>query len=74
MAVHIRNLKEIGNQNKDLILGDHLPLLRVMVPVLGHVLKHVPRHVLEHMPGHLLEQVPKHMPDRHVFDRHVPEH
>ena len=43
--------------------------------VLGHVLKHVPvRHVLEHVTGHMLEHVPKYMPDRHVLDRHVPEH
>ena len=43
--------------------------LRFVMPVLGHVLKHVPRqvlrhvpvrHVLEHMPGHLLKHVPKH--------------
>ena len=39
-----------------------------MMPVLGHVLRHVPdRHVLKHMPGHVLEHVPKHVPDRHVL-------
>ena len=52
------------------------------MPVLGLVLKHVPRHVLrhvpvrhvlEHMPGHVLEHVSKHVPDRHVLDRHVPK-
>ena len=47
--------------------------LRVGVPVLGHVLKHVPghalRHVLDHVPGHMLEHVPNYVPDRHV-----PEH
>ena len=52
--------------------------LRFVMPVLGHVLKHVPRHVLrhvlEHMPGHMLKNVPKHVPDRLLFDRHVPEH
>ena len=31
-------------------------------------------HKLEHMPGHKLEHVPKHVPDRHVLDRHVPQH
>ena len=50
------------------------------MPVLGHVLKYVPRHVpvrqvLEHMPGHVLEHVPKYVPDRHVpghvLTRHV---
>ena len=53
------------------------------MPVLGHVLKHVPRHmlrhvpvrhVLDHVPGHLLEHVPKHVPDRRVLDRHVSEY
>ena len=38
------------------------------MPVLGHVLKHVPdRHVLEDMPAHMLELVSKHVPDRHVL-------
>ena len=27
---------------------------QVVLPVLGHVLKHMPRHVLEHVPGHML--------------------
>ena len=51
----------------------------VVVPVLGHVLKHVSRHVLgrhvpelEHMPGHGL----RHMPDKHVLEhvsRRIPK-
>ena len=41
------------------------------MPVLGHV---PVRHMLEHVPGHMLEHVPKHVPDRHVLNRHVPEH
>ena len=48
--------------------------LRFVMPVLGHMLKHVPGHMLRHVPGHMLEHVPKHVPDRHVLDRHVPEH
>ena len=32
------------------------------MPVLGHVLKHVPSHVLEHMHGYMLELMPKHVP------------
>ena len=56
--------------------------LRVGVPLLGHVLKHVPRHALrhvpvrhalEHVPGHMLEHMPRHVHDRHVLDRHIPE-
>ena len=40
-----------------------------MVPVLGHVLKHVPRHVFgRHVPEHMLEHMPgqmlKHVPER----------
>ena len=34
--------------------------LRVVVPVLGHVLRHV-------VVRHVLERVPKHVPDRHLL-------
>ena len=58
----------------------HVQALRVVVPVLDHVLKHASRHVLkhvpvrqllEHMPWHMLEHVPKQLPDRYVLDRHI---
>ena len=45
-----------------------------MVPVLGHVLKQVPRHGLEHVPGHMLEHMPKYVPDRHLLASHVLGH
>ena len=60
--------------NSSLVLTDRIVSLRFVMPVLGHVLKHVPGHMLRHVPGHMLEHVPKHVPDRHVLDRHVPEH
>ena len=41
-----------------------------MKPVLGHVLRHIPKH----MCGHMHRHVPKHMPDRHILARHVPKH
>ena len=38
-----------------------------MKPVLGYLLKQVPKHVLRHMPDmHLLEHVPRHV-SRHVL-------
>ena len=45
-----------------------------MVPVLGHVLKQVPRHGLGHVPGHMLEHMPKYVPDRHLLASHVLGH
>ena len=62
-----------------------LPLrcpLRVGLPVLGHMLKHVPRHVLKHVSRHMLKYVPrqvlehvhKYVPDKHMLDRHVLGH
>ena len=41
------------------------------MPVLGHVLKHLPRPVLRHVPGHVLEHVPKHVPGRHALYWHM---
>ena len=59
------------------ISAQYLALMFVM-PVLGHVLKHMPRHVLRHVlelvPVHMLEHVLKYVPDKHVLDRHVSEH
>ena len=45
-----------------------------VMPVLGHVPRHVLRHVLgRHMPEQVLEHMPGHVL-RHMPDRHVPEH
>ena len=39
------------------------------MPILGHVLKHVPRPMLRHVPvRQLLEHLSNHVPDRHVPD------
>ena len=43
----------------------------VVVPVLGHVLRHMlSRHVLEHMPGHVLKHVPEYVL-KHVSKVHA---
>ena len=55
-----------------LVIREPLPSIVgwVRLPVLEHVLKHMPEYVLKHVPKHVL----KHMPDKKVIEqvfRHV---